>query len=70
MLYVIKVKDKELFLTKNETGHWITNIPTILTQDDATSILFSAERKISDFSEDNWYKRQDLELRQITYQII
>jgi hypothetical protein len=70
MLYVVKVKDKDLFFTRDDSDEWISEIPLIVTLKEAETIMNWAKTKIPDLSEDNWYQKEDLEIRQITYQII
>ena len=70
MLYVVKVKDKDLFFTRDDSDEWISEIPLIVTLKEAETIMNWVKTKIPDLSEDNWYQKQDLEIRQITYQII
>ena len=70
MLYVVKVKDKDLFFTRDDSDEWISEIPLIVTLKEAETIMTWAKTKIPDLSEDNWYQKGDLEIRQITYQII
>ncbi len=70
MLYVVKVKDKDLFFTRDDSDEWISEIPLIVTLKEAETIMTWVKTKIPDLSEDNWYQKEDLEIRQITYQII
>lgn len=70
MTYVIKVKDKDLFITIAAGQKWICEIPLIMDLEDANKVMDSLGVKICDFTEDNWYRKDDLEIKQITYQII
>ena len=70
MLYVVKVKDKDLFFTRDDSDEWISEIPLIVTLKEAETIMNWAKTKIPALSEDNWCQKEDLEIRQITYQII